>query len=249
MKNRKKASNHWPLAILIAVFCILAASVSLLLPLNEAVDEESHFDLVRFIAERNRFPMTNQERASLGDKGDASPVYHSLVAILSQHVDVTSLPQRHFVSTAKQAIPYDTILTTQDLHTEDELFPFRGIVLAWRLARLVSIPLSALTIVAAYLTALAIYPQQRYFALALAGFVAFVPRFVFNSAVINDDNLVIPLVAFAIYCQVRIIQGDERPRTFVVLGALAGLAVVTKYHSLVLLPEIAFVFFVLAWPD
>jgi hypothetical protein len=247
MESQNRANNHWPFAVLIAVFCLLAASFSLLLPLGEAVDEESHFDLIRFIAEQKRFPVTNQERLSLGDKGDASPLYHGLVAVLSQHVDVTPLPQRYVISTDKQAIPYDTVLTTQDLHTEDELFPFRGIVLAWHLARLVSIPLGALTIVAIYLTSLAIFPQRHYFALAVAGFAAFLPRFVFNSAVVNDDNLVIPLVAFAMYYQVRIIQGDERPRAFVILGAVSGLAVITKYHSLVLLPEITLVFFVLAW--
>ena len=247
MQISKIVHNHWPLAILIAVFCALAASFSLLLPLNEAVDEKSHFDLVRFIAEQNRFPMTNQERVSLGDKGDASPIYHGLVAVLSQHVDVSSLPKRHTVSWASQVIAYDTVLTTQDFHTEDELFPFRGIVLAWRLARLVSIPLSALTIVAAYLTTIAIYPQQRLFALTVAAFVAFVPRFVFNSAVITDDNLVIPLVSFAIYYQVRIINGDDRLRALVILGAVTGLAAITKYHSLVLLLEITFVFLVLAW--
>jgi hypothetical protein len=243
----KALLSHWPFAILLAVFCALAGSFSLLLPLGEMPDEGSHFDLVRFVAEQNRFPMTQQERNALGDKGDASPIYHGLVAVLSQHVDIASLPQRYFISSDKQPIPYDTILTTQRLHTDDEAFPFRGIVLAWHLARLVSIPLSALTIVAAYLTALTIYPDQRYFALGMAGFVAFVPRFVLNSAVVSDDNLVIPLVAFAIYYLVRIIHGDERPRAFVILGALSGVAAITKYHAVVLLPEITLVFAVLAW--
>ena len=242
-----RASDHWPLIILIAAFYVLAVSFSVLLPLNEAPDEGSHFDLIRFIADQGHFPITQREREALGDKGDASPFYHGLVALLTQHVDISSLPQRHFVSADKQSIPYDTTLTTQELHTEDELFPFRGTVFAWHLARLVSIPLNVFTIVAAYLTALAIYPQQRYFALAVAGFVAFVPRFVINSAVISDDNLVIPLVAFAIYYQVRIIRGDERPWTFVLLGALSGLAVITKYHSIVLLPEITLVLLVLGW--
>ncbi len=239
--------SHWPFAILLAVFCVLAGSFSLLLPLGEMPDEGSHFDLVRFVAEQNRFPMTQQERSALGDKGDASPIYHGLVAVLSQHVDITRLPQRYSLSSDKQPIPYDTILTTQRLHTDDEDFPFRGIVLAWHLARLVSIPLSALTIVAAYLTALTIYPDQRYFALGVAGFVAFVPRFVLNSAVVSDDNLVIPLVAFAIYYLVRIIHGDERPRTFVMLGVLSGVATITKYHAVVLLPEMTLVFAILAW--
>jgi hypothetical protein len=246
MKMRGPLS-HWPFAILLAVFCVLAGSFSLLLPLGEMPDEGSHFDLVRFIAEQGRFPMTQQERSALGDKGDASPIYHGLVAVLSQHVDITPLPRRYFVSSDKQSIPYDTILTTQRLHTDDEAFPFRGIVLAWHLARLVSIPLSALTIVAAYLIALTIYPDRRYFALAVAGFVAFVPRFVLNSAVVSDDNLVIPLVAFAIYYLVRIIHGDERPRTAVMLGVLSGVATITKYHAVVLLPEITLACAVLAW--
>ena len=243
----KNLLSHWPFAILLAVFCALAGSFSLLLPLGEMPDEGSHFDLVRFVAEQNRFPMTQQERNALGDKGDASPIYHGLVAVLSQHVDIARLPQRYFVSSDKQPIPYDTILTTQRLHTDDEAFPFRGIVLAWHLARLVSIPLGALTIVASYLTALTIYPGQRYFALGVAGFVAFVPRFVINSAVVSDDNLVIPLVAFAIYYLVRIIHGDERPRMFVILGVLSGVAAIVKYHAVVLLPEITLVFAVLAW--
>jgi len=247
IKSRIASFDHWPLVVLVAIFCVLAVSFSLLFPLNEAPDEESHFDLIRFIAEQRRIPLTGQERASLGDKGDASPFYHVAVALLSQHVDLAPLPTRHVVSAAKQAIAYDRTLTTQDLHTEDELLPFRGMVLAWHLARLVSIPLSALTIVAAYVTALAIYPERRYFALAVAGFVAFVPRFVINSAVVSDDNLVIPLVAFAIYVLVRVIQGDERPRTFIILGVLSGLATITKYHSVILLPEVTLVFMVLAW--
>jgi 4-amino-4-deoxy-L-arabinose transferase-like glycosyltransferase len=239
--------SYWPFIALLVVFCTLAGSFSLLLPLGEMPDEGSHFDLVRFIAEQGRFPMTQQERSALGNKGDASPIYHGLVAVLSQHVDITRLPRRNFVSYDKQPIPYDTVLTTQRLHTDDEAFPFRGIVLAWHLARLVSIPLSALTIVAVYLTALTIYPDRRYFALAVAGFVAFVPRFVLNSAVVTDDNLVIPLVAFAIYYLVRIIHGDERPRTFVMLGMLSGVAAITKYHAVGLLPEITLVFAALAW--
>ena len=115
-----RASNHWPLVILIAAFCVLAVSFSVLLPLNEAPDEQSHFDLIRFIADQGRLPISQQERDALGDKGDASPFYHGLVALLTQHVDTSSLPQRHFVSAAKQSIPYDTTLTTQELHTEGE---------------------------------------------------------------------------------------------------------------------------------
>ncbi len=102
-----------PLAILIVVFCVLVTSFSLLLPLNEAVDEESHFDLTRFFAEQHRFPLTHQECDTFEDKDDASPIYYGFVAALSQHVDVSSLPKRHFISPASQAIAYDTNVTSQ----------------------------------------------------------------------------------------------------------------------------------------
>jgi len=238
--------TRWLLALLLLAFCALASSVSLLLPLNEAPDEEAHFDLIRFVAEQGRIPLTNQERLALGDKGDASPIYHSLVALLSQHVDVAEQAQRHYISPDKRYIPYDGPPPGRALHTEDERPPFRGVVLAWHLARLVSVPLAALTILMAYLIAGRLYPGQGWLALSVAGVAAFVPRFVINSAVISDDNLVIPLIALALYFAVRILQGDTRRRLLIALGASMGLAAITKYHSLVLVPEISLVFLLAA---
>ena len=40
-----------PLAFLVVCFIALAGMVSVLLPLDEVPDENSHFDLIRFIAE------------------------------------------------------------------------------------------------------------------------------------------------------------------------------------------------------
>lgn len=243
---RLNSFNHWPLVALIIVFYLVTGLVSLLLPLDETPDEQAHFTLVRFIAENHRFPMTTQERIALGDKGDASPIYHGVVAVLSQHNDISALPKYDFLNQSGRFIPYDTIPTTQKLHTESERFPFKGIVLAWHLARFVSILLNTLTIIAIYLTGLAIFPQQRYFALAMAGFAAFIPYFIINCGVVNDDNLVIPLTTCAVYYLVRIIQGDRRRLTFGLLGALIGLAVITKYHSVVLLAETTGIFLILA---
>jgi hypothetical protein len=242
------ALAHRPLIAILAVFVLLSLTYGLLLPLGEPADEISHFALVRFIAEQHRPPLTLEERQSLGQKGDASPIYHSLVALFTQHVAVTELPALPDAwRQTERYFPFDGFPNTRLFHTEDETFPFRGIVLAWHLARLTSALLGAATVIAVYLTALAIYPSRRPLAAAAAGFVAFLPRFVVNSAVITDDNLVVPLVAFSIYCLVRVAQGDERRRTFVLMGALMGLAAATKYHALVLLPEMTAVLAVLAW--
>ncbi|MEM7348749.1 MAG: hypothetical protein AAF485_31345, partial [Chloroflexota bacterium] len=72
------------LTVLIVAFVLLAGGVSVVLPLDETPDEKSHFDLVRFIAEERRPPLTIEERQAIGVKGDASPLYHGLVALLTQ---------------------------------------------------------------------------------------------------------------------------------------------------------------------
>ncbi len=236
------------LVLILAAFGLLTFTYSLLLPLGEAADEAEHFALIRFIADQRRPPLSLKEQHAISAKGDASPIYHSLVALLTQHVEVSELPDlpdpRHRL---ERAIPYDRLPFKGLYHTEDEAWPFRGIVLAWHLARLVSIPLALATIVAIYLTVATIYPRRPYFALAAAGFAAFIPRFVINSAIVSDDNLVLPLITFSIYFLARIIQGDQRPGRFVALGLLMGLAAIAKYHSLILLPQMTIVLLILAW--
>jgi 4-amino-4-deoxy-L-arabinose transferase-like glycosyltransferase len=244
----RRISAHWPLAVILALFVPLALAYSLWLPLGEAPDEIYHFALIRFIVERGRPPLTQEERQAVGPKGDASPIYHALVAVLTQHVSVSALPALPDARQRTQRfIPMDNFPDVRLFHTENEAFPFHDIVLAWHLARLPSIPLGATTIVLAYATAMAIYPGRRVFATTVAGFVAFLPRFIINSAVVNDDNLVVPLIALSVYYLVRVAQGDTRRRALIIMGALMGLAAAVKYHAVVLLPEMTAVLAALAW--
>jgi len=242
--------NQKPLIVLLAIFGLVTFTYSLLLPLGEAADEFEHFALIRFIAQNKRPPLTLKEQLTIGAKGDASPLYHTLVALLTQHVDVSALPDlpdpRYQIN---RAIPNDRLPFKGLYHTQDEAFPFRGIVLAWHLARLVSIPLGVATIFALYTTVLAVAPNRPYFALAAAGVAAFIPRFGINSAIVSDDNLVLPLIAFALYYLVRICRGDTQRHTFITLGVLMGLAAVAKYHSLLLVPEFTVVLALLAWQN
>jgi 4-amino-4-deoxy-L-arabinose transferase-like glycosyltransferase len=247
-EERPAIRRHWQLAVIVGVFVCLAAIFSALLPLGEAADETDHFALVRFIAERGRPPLTIDERNAIGPKGDASPVYHGLVALLTQYADISALPTLpETQARPERLISTDGFTANRVFHTEDERWPWRGVVLAWHLARLVSVPLGAVTIVAAYVTALSILPHRPSVAVAAAAVVAFLPRFVINSAVVNDDALVVPLVALAVYGMVRIAQGDQGRRTCLLVGLAMGLAAITKYHSLVLVPEATLLFIVLAW--
>ncbi len=241
-------SVHSLFIIILVVFGIFALTYSFTLPLSEAGDEVDHFSFIRFIADQHRFPLTQTEIISIGAKGDAAPLYHTLIALLTRPANVSDWPEllspRRLVI---RAIPDDKLSTMGSYHTEDEYFPFREKILTWHLVRLPSIPLGMLTLTGIYLTMLAVLPKRPYLALAAVGFVAFTPRFLINSSVVNDDNLVVPLITLAIYYLVRIIQGDIRQRAFIILGLLMGAAAITKYHSILLIPEMTLALFILAW--
>jgi hypothetical protein len=240
--------QHRPLIVVVIVFLVLATTYSVVFPLGEINDEIPHFALVRFVAEQHRPPLTIQERDSIGTKGDASPFYHSLIALLTQHTAVTGSTELPEVDQElKRTIPYDGRMLHNIFHTQDDSFPFRGIALAWHLGRLVSIPLGVATLVGVYLVILAIYPDRVYLALAAAAFVAFIPRFDISSAVINDDNLALPLITFAILCLIWVAQGDVRHRTLIILGVLIGLATLAKYHGVVLIPVMTLLLLQLSW--
>ena len=205
------AKDHWALILILAIFVCLAFGYSLWLPLGEAFDEIYHVALVRFVAEQHRPPLTVEERNALGPKGDASPIYHTIVAVLTQHVDVSALPALPDIRQRTQRfIPLDNFPDVLLVHTDDEAYPFHDIVLAWHLARLPSIPLGAATVVLVYITVLAIYPARRTLAAAAAGFVAFLPRFVTNSAVVNDDNLAVPLILLYEVCIWLVWHSEKR---------------------------------------
>jgi 4-amino-4-deoxy-L-arabinose transferase-like glycosyltransferase len=240
--------RHWQLVVLLTLYVCLATAFSLVLPLGEADDETDHFALVRFIVDNGRPPLTIGERNAIGPKGDAAPIYHGLVALLTQHVDVASLPDLPATqSNPLRLIPTDGFQGDRILHTEDELPPWRGIVLAWHLARLLSVPLGAATVVAAYATAQRLWPQRRWLAVGAASCVAFLPRLAISGGVVTDDALALPLMAWAVYGLVRLAQGDRRRVTCLWLGATIGLATITKYSNLVLVPEAAFLVALPAW--
>ncbi|MEW5959846.1 MAG: glycosyltransferase family 39 protein, partial [Chloroflexota bacterium] len=214
-----------PLLLVLLLFTLLTLYNSALLPLGEAADETDHYQYLRFIARTGHPPLTGAERQEAGFKGGLAPLYYWLVAWPIALVGEDSRPDiRRVDSRPERHLPTDGLGFNHVLHTLDEGWPWRGQVLAWHWVRFLSLPLGGVTIVATYALARRLLPAQEPVALGAATFVAFLPRFVISSAVINDDNLVFALTALLLLTQVAILQGDHRPRTFAFLGALFGLS-------------------------
>ncbi len=234
--------SHFNLQSLLILFTLLTLYQSITLPLGEADDETDHYQYLRFVARTGHPPFSEAERREAGFKGGLAPLYYWLTAWPIALVGEDALPDiRRVDARPERLIPGDGLSFNHVLHTLDEQWPWRGQTLAWHLVRLLSLPLGWVTIIATYALARRLLPEPKTAALLAAAFVAFLPRFVSSSAVINDDNLVFALTSLLLLIQVVILQNDSSSsRLFAFLGALVGLALITKYFSLILIPEVIF---------
>lgn len=225
---------------LLVIFSILTVYNSVRLPIGEADDETDHYQYLRFVAQTGHPPLTEAERREAGFKGGLAPLYYWLTAWPIALVGEDRRPDiRRVDARPERYIPSDGLGINHVLHTLDEAWPWRGQTLAWHLVRLLSLPLGWVTIIATYALAYRLRPDTPPMAWGAAALVAFLPRFVISSAVINDDNLVFALTALLLLVQVIILQSEPppTPKLMALFGALFGLALVTKYFSLILIPN------------
>jgi len=216
---------------LIAVFLVLGAWTSVVVPLGEGPDELPHFTVTRYIIQHGRLPDTAAEHESF-----QPPLYYLLSAALTFWIDTSD-----FV--VKADADYDPFAPdapkTLLLHTRAEWFPYQGWALAWHLMRLLSLALGAVTIAAIGATVSTLTADRR-LALWCVALVAFLPGFIFMAALVSNDNLaalLAALLSWRIAVLLRPIPPDAQVtspgvRSTLLLGLLLGLALLSKTSML-----------------
>ncbi|MEW5958713.1 MAG: glycosyltransferase family 39 protein, partial [Chloroflexota bacterium] len=227
-------TKHRGLTALLLIYIALAWLFSVTIPLSKAPDEYVHFLYVRFLIDHGRPPLNLAEQAGAGYKSDQPPLYHGAVALLTAPIDVSEPPAFKFSWEPASRQLIDIVLPHVLLiQTEDEIWPFKGLFLAWFVGRGVSILLSSLTVLITYLITLEILPEPRWLALATAAALAFMPRFLIIGSVLSDDNMVGLVMALFFYVMVRLVKsGRGSWPAFALAGGLLGLALSTKYTVL-----------------
>lgn len=157
------------------------------------------------------------------------------------------------------------------VHTADELFPWRQEILVWHLGRLLSIGFGLGTLLVTYFVALEIFTSSKVasskgaeagnhyairnmpytvpllpppiLALLSVASLAFIPRFLFTGMVFGYDGLTLLLASLFLWLAIRVAKGCEVRWSYWGLGALAGLALLTKYLTALLPLEIIFLVF------
>ncbi len=222
----------------IVVYALLAVIYSVAIPLFETPDENHHAEYVRHLAAGEGLPVLDPGHSGpLAQEGGQPPLYYALGALLIRGGGLAweeTLPVRN--PHANVGNPVQLGNKNRWLHGEDESWPWQGMTLAVHLLRLFSILLGCGTVYLAYRVACLALPDAGGLALAAAALTAFTPQFIFLSASVNNDNLAVFMAALVLWLLARAGWGGPVPmpswRDSLVLGAVLGLAALTKLNAL-----------------
>lgn len=228
------------LGLILALFILLGSVYALVTPVFEASDELWHYPMIQHLAAGNPLPVQVWDPAQAGPwKQEASqpPLYYYVGAALTFWIDTADMAQIRALN------PHvDNGLITADgninlvVHNPDAS-PWQGTLLAVRIVRLASVLMAATTVYLTYRIAHEVAPDRPEIALGAAAVNAFTPMFLFISGAVNNDNLAIPLASLAVFLMIywTVRRGWTRGR-WLLLGAVIGLAVLTKEGTLGLIP-------------
>ncbi len=243
------------LPLILAAFLALALVYNVALPIFEAPDEASHFRYAHYLASERRLPDLKRDLPS--HEVTQPLLYYVAVALVISPFDRSNLDQLLLLNPDwfDQALNRGyTGVRGQHIHTAAEDWPYRGAVWAVRAARLFSALLGALTIALVYAAARLIFSPAWPIAPALcAALVAFNPKFIHVSSIVNNDIAITLAASAACWWMVRLAQGQQpSPRGFALLGALVGAATLCKLQGLGLfapaLAALALIRPLAAWP-
>jgi 4-amino-4-deoxy-L-arabinose transferase-like glycosyltransferase len=246
------ANRPWGVVAILALFLGLAVFYNVITPLYESPDELQHAAMVVWLADGQRMPVLDAEDPGPWmQEATQPPLYYLVVASLTgwlphDAADDLAKPNPY----ASLGVPLRPDNKNRVLHDMDqERWPYRAGVLSTHLMRLVSTLMALGTLWAIYRLGRITFPDRPGIALGMMGLVAFTPQFLFLSASINNDNLVILIASWVLVLLASWLSSPGLPSWLqvVTLGILLGLAALAKLSGVLLWPLAAGTMTWLAW--
>ncbi len=230
--------RHWIATVILCLFIGLGVLYSTATPIFEASDELNHYPFVQTLAQGNGLPVQRPNQETLwGQEGSQPPLYYGLAAVLTAWIDSGDFAQLLDLNPhAERGVPLAPDNKNMVLHDAREGFPWQNTVLAVHLIRIFSVLLAAGTVLCTYRLALDLFPKQVSIALTAMALNAFLPMYLFISASVNNDTLVVLLSSVALVMLIRMLQRGASSLFLVALGIVIGLACLSKLSALGLIP-------------
>jgi 4-amino-4-deoxy-L-arabinose transferase-like glycosyltransferase len=231
-------NRHWAGTLVLGLYLCLGLLYSVTSPIFESSDEYKHFPFVAHLASGGALPVQDAEEETLwAQEGSQPPLYYMVSAALIRWINTDDLearlqPNPH----ARIGVPLASDNKNIIIHSGDHPLPWQGSILAAHLVRLFSVLLGAGSILCTYLIGLALFPERRELAVGAMGFHAFLPMYLFISASVNNDNLVIFLASLTLLLLVQLLRAPMSRVFLLGLGLALGMAALTKLSALGLFP-------------
>ena len=225
------------------VYLMLAITYGLIAPPFESPDEIGHFFTTKYIADFGRLPAPDVEPAEkylYGQEGTQPPLYYLVGALIVRASGVSTESAAEYL----QVNPHTTCGSPQLAGNKgflahdpvEEAFPWQRTILALHLLRLYSTLLGLATVLGVYAIAHLCFPEHPGAAAIASALTALNPQFLFVSAGINNDTMVVPLCTWALYWLLRCyLHGFSSGRSILV-SACIGLAALSKLGGVLLVP-------------
>ena len=234
----ERAPNYVRLVLIgvILVFVVLGTVIAIKTPAYESADEPSHVRNIETLVSGHWYGMNSQCRFSTseplflgcsGDEAQQAPLYYLLFAGWQRLV---GLPARApFNGPDARGAGF---LSSMELQYQQGVFSQHSVAdlrfLLW--LRLPNVLMGALTVLFAFF-AVRLLTNDPWTPVVGASMVAFLPRFVFLSSFVTNDNLVNLLGAVLTVAALRYVRTPSRGRMAVV-GFVVGLLLTTKLSTL-----------------
>ena len=242
--------RNYDISLILLLFVVLALAYSVVNPLHEATDELRHYRFVRFIAANQRLPVQGQEACRT--QSHHPPLFYVLGALATGWVETgralcDTPPENPFWAYRYADVGVDN--KNQYLHGAEEAFPWRGEALAAHIIRAINVFFGMGTVWLTWASGRAIWPLQRAIASGAAAFVAFNPMFLYMSGAINNDVIAAFSGAAVLLACVRLLRDPQglSLRWGALMGALYGLALMSKFNMATFAVLIAAAMTTVAW--
>jgi 4-amino-4-deoxy-L-arabinose transferase-like glycosyltransferase len=231
--------QRFGLTLILCGFLVMGFWYSMAVPPYETPDELYHYAFARHLAQGNPLPVQGAEATGpWNQEGSQAPLYYWIVGRLTAGIDQSDFEQLAITNPrANMGDPLFPGNKNRMLYSAAAQ-PLVGSNLALHVARWFSLLLGAVTLWAVAQSAALVLPRR--YALLPPLLLALIPQFVFISASCSNDPLVITASALVIWWLLRLLTLSERRAAhvgeWVVLGALLGVAALSKLQGLGLYP-------------
>jgi len=225
-------------ALLLAAFVALAVGFSLG-PIFEGPDEIEHYRYVRALARTGRLPDAALIQSfDTGAWGEFhQPIlYYALAALPVRALGDDGFD--HFEERLNPTYGYRFEVPGNDnknlfLHARAERFPYAESAIARtvHLLRLLSVAFGAGTALAGYGVFRLLWPDRPDRRLLALAALVFMPQFAYMSSVVTNDALSYLLITLSLYLLLRQVRDGPSWRRAALLGAVMGLALLTKLSA------------------